>query len=49
MITFLCAAVCIGCRVPVNVFKHGEQVVIRDRSMVASPVHLCRRSGRYGA
>lgn len=41
MIAFLCAAVCHGCRAPVNVWKHGDTVVIRDRSAVESPVHLC--------
>ncbi len=40
-ITFLCAAVCQGCRAPVNVWRHGDHVVIRDRSGVRSPVHLC--------
>jgi hypothetical protein len=42
VITFLCAAVCQGCRAPVNLWRHNGQVVIRDRSMVESPVHLCR-------
>jgi hypothetical protein len=38
---FLCQAVCQGCRAPVNVWRLGDRVVIRDRSMVESPVHLC--------
>lgn len=41
MIAFICAAVCQGCRAPVNIWRHGDQVVIRDRSAVRSPVHLC--------
>lgn len=40
-VTFLCQAVCQGCRAPVNIWRHGDQIVIRDRSGVSSPVHLC--------
>lgn len=45
-ITFVCVSECAGCGTPVNVWFDGLHHVMREHSMVESPVHLCHEPTR---